>query len=122
MTWTSVASREAPAYSSSAWAATVNDVALGIADVGLSLFWMTANRLEMTSFTSNLLTDTFYLFVPKASTMTPASLAAVCSSRVPSLVHIHAMACLQAKEEGKNVTPKTHLPTPRPPKTLTQRN
>ena len=52
MTWTSVASREAPAYSSSAWAATVNDVALGIADVGLSLFWMTADRLEMTSFTS----------------------------------------------------------------------
>ena len=122
LTWTSVASREAPAYSSSAWAATVNDVALGIADVGLSLFWMTADRLEMTSFTSNLLTDTFYLFVPKASTMTPASLAAVCSSRVPSLVHIHAMACLQAKEEGKNVTPKPHLPTPRTPKTPTQRN
>ena len=43
----------------------VNDVALGIADVGCSLFWMTAERLEMSSFTANLLSDQFYLFVPK---------------------------------------------------------
>ena len=43
----------------------VNDVALGIADVGCSLFWMTAERLEMTSFTANLLSDQFHLYVPK---------------------------------------------------------
>ena len=39
-------------------------MALGIADVGCSLFWMTAERLEMSSFTANLMTDSFYLFVP----------------------------------------------------------
>ena len=43
----------------------MNDVALGIADIGCSLFWMTAERLEMSSFTANLLSDQFYLFVPK---------------------------------------------------------
>ena len=42
----------------------MSDVALGIADVGCSLFWMTAERLEMSSFTANLMTDSFYLFVP----------------------------------------------------------
>lgn len=42
----------------------VNDVALGIADIGCSIFWMTAERLEMTSFTANLLSDQFHLFVP----------------------------------------------------------
>eukprot|EP00964_Phaeocystis_antarctica_P004647 scaffold2504_cov65-Phaeocystis_antarctica.AAC.4 len=46
-------------------ATVVNDVALGIADVGCSLFWITAERLEMSSFTANLLSDQFYLFVPK---------------------------------------------------------
>lgn len=43
----------------------MNDVALGIADIGCSIFWMTAERLEMTSFTANLLSDQFHLFVPK---------------------------------------------------------
>tara|TARA_B100000795_G_scaffold57680_1_gene38227 strand:+ start:1812 stop:1970 length:159 start_codon:yes stop_codon:yes gene_type:complete len=43
----------------------VNDVALGIADIGCSLFWMTAERLEMSSFTANIFSDQFYLFVPK---------------------------------------------------------
>jgi len=62
LTWVSVASR---AEHSSSWTAAVADVAHGIADVGLSLFWITAERLEMSSFTANLATDLFYLFVPK---------------------------------------------------------
>ena len=62
LTWVSAASR---ALHSSAWTAAVNDVALGIADLGCSLFWMTAERLEMATFTANLFTDLFYLFVPK---------------------------------------------------------
>ena len=62
LTWTSASSR---AQHSSSWTAAVNDVALGIADIGCSLFWMTAERLEMTSFTANLLSDQFHLFVPK---------------------------------------------------------
>jgi len=62
LTWTSASSR---AQHTSSWTAAVNDVALGIADIGCSLFWMTAERLEMSSFTANLLSDQFYLFVPK---------------------------------------------------------
>ena len=62
LTWTSASSR---AQHASSWTAAVNDVALGIADIGCSLFWMTAERLEMSSFTANLLSDQFYLFVPK---------------------------------------------------------
>ena len=61
-TWTSVSSRAAH---SSSWTAAVADVANGLADAGLSLFWMTAERLEMTSFTSSLTNDVMYLFVPK---------------------------------------------------------
>ena len=61
LTWTSVASRTAH---SSAWSAAVNDVALGIADMGCSLFWMTADRLEKAAFTANIATDMFYLWVP----------------------------------------------------------
>jgi len=62
LTWTSASSR---AQHTSSWTAAVNDVALGIADIGCSLFWMTAERLGMASFTANLLSDQFYLFVPK---------------------------------------------------------
>ena len=62
LTWTSASSR---AQHASSWTAAVNDVALGIADIGCSLFWMTAERLEMSSVTANLLSDQFYLFVPK---------------------------------------------------------
>ena len=62
LTWTSASSR---AQHSSSWTAAVNDVALGIADIGCSLFWMTAERLGMATFTANLLSDQFYLFVPK---------------------------------------------------------
>ena len=63
LTWASVGSRVA--HPASPWSAAVNDVALGIAEAGLSLFWLTSERLEMSSFTSNLLTDVFYLFVPE---------------------------------------------------------
>ena len=43
----------------------MSDVGLGVADAGLSLFWTTAERLEMTSFTSSLVADIMYLFVPQ---------------------------------------------------------
>jgi hypothetical protein len=61
MTWVSRPTRAAHA---SSWTAAVADVGSGIADVGGSNFWMTTERLAMTSFTSSLTTDLMYLFVP----------------------------------------------------------
>ena len=63
-TWVSMPSRT---LHSSRWTAAVADVAHGHADMGASIFWVTAERLRMTPFTSNLLTDLMYLHVPKPS-------------------------------------------------------
>jgi len=62
LTWVSQATRSAQG---SAWSAAVSEVGLGLADLGISIFWLTPERLETTSFTSSLLTDLMYLFVPK---------------------------------------------------------
>lgn len=61
MTWVS---RPTRAAHGSSWTAAVADVGSGLADVGGSNFWITSERLAMTSFTSSLATDLMYLFVP----------------------------------------------------------
>ena len=61
LTWVSRPSRGAHA---SRWTAGVEDVKSGLADLGVSIFWTSPERLEMSAFTAPLTTDLMYLFVP----------------------------------------------------------
>lgn len=61
LTWTSAAARD---KHGSAWTATIAEVGWGQADLGLSIFWVTRDRLRMATFTAPLYTDHMRLYVP----------------------------------------------------------
>jgi len=52
-------------FNSSSWMAAVRDVQVGVSDLALGVFWMTTERLYMTSFTAPIATDRVLLAVRK---------------------------------------------------------
>ena len=67
-----IASGGMRAITSSAWTASVRDVASGVADVAVADFWVTIERTQLTGFTMPIRFDSIYLFVPRPGAATPS--------------------------------------------------
>jgi hypothetical protein len=68
LTEVSAGARAAPVARGSAWTAAVYDVGAGLADAAASTFWVTPERVTLSShalFTTSIAVDAFYLWVPR---------------------------------------------------------
>lgn len=67
ITYSSVSGGAMSVNPTSAWDAATLDVGSGVVDLGLSIFWVSSQRVEVAAFTTPLSQQSMYLWVPRPS-------------------------------------------------------